>query len=265
MLTNYHTHTTWSDGEAGAAEMAAAARDAGLAEVGISDHYVLTPDHRRLCWSMPLDGLEAYTAAVARLQAETADFPLRLGLETDYFPETIDELAPLLARYPFDYIIGSVHIVDGFLIDENAESWAVLTQDERNEQWRRYWVRLREMAACGLFDIAGHLDLPKKYGCYPTVDFSVEIADVLEAMADTGMSIELNTAGWHKPACEAYPALAILLQARRRDIPLLITADAHAPEQIARDFEHAAALAREAGYRGQVRYRQRERYAVEGW
>jgi histidinol-phosphatase (PHP family) len=76
------------------------------------------------------------------------------------------------------------------------------------------------------------------------------------------MAIEINTAGWSLPAAEAYPSLELLREARSREIPLLINADAHFPEFLTRDFDRARVLAREAGYTGLVRYERRERFPV---
>jgi histidinol-phosphatase (PHP family) len=81
----------------------------------------------------------------------------------------------------------------------------------------------------------------------------------LDAIAEAGMAVELNTSGWHQPCREAYPSPALLRQARRRGIPILISADAHAPADVARSFGPALLMAREAGYTQTVRYAARRR------
>jgi histidinol-phosphatase (PHP family) len=262
MLTTYHNHTNWGDGRASLAEMLAAARAAGVDELGISDHYVLYPGGQPVSWSMPLDFLDAYVAAVLAAAA-TSDAPvLRLGLEADFFPETVATLANRLAPFPFDYLIGSIHFVEGFPVDENADEWEALTVEARDARWRLYWTRVRQLAESRLFDIAGHLDVPKKFGYRPTIDLAAEEAAALEAIAEAGMAIELNTAGWDKPVGEAYPAPRLLRAACRRGIPLVINADAHQPRDLTNHFSRARALAREAGYREVVTYRQRQRTAM---
>jgi histidinol-phosphatase (PHP family) len=259
-LTSYHNHTNLSDGSASLTEMLAGAREAGVAEFGLSDHYVLPPSGQQLNWSMPLEGLDAYAVSVRA--AMGGDLIVRLGIEADYFPETVADVATRLARYPFDYRIGSVHITDGFPIDADAEYWVPLDQDARNAIWRRYWIRLRELAESRVFDIVGHLDLPKKFGYLPTIDLTVEIDAVLDAIAAADMAIELNTAGWDKPIREAYPAPSLLRAACHRGIPLTITADAHAPDTVAAHYARAVLLAREAGYTSLVRFAGRQRTSV---
>jgi histidinol-phosphatase (PHP family) len=199
---------------------------------------------------------------VAELQAAAAGagVTLRIGVEADFFPETVRELGERLAQFPFDYVIGSVHYVDGFPIDRQASDWDALPEAERNAKWRLYWERIRQMAASGVYDFAAHLDLPKKFGHRPTAVLAREEDAALEAIAAAGMAIEINTAGWKLPAQECYPSLPLLRAARERNIPLLINADAHRAEHLTYEFARARAVAREAGYADLVRYAGRCRY-----
>ena len=83
--------------------------------------------------------------------------------------------------------------------------------------------------------------------------------DVIDAIAASGSVIELNTAGWHKPCAEAYPAPRFLELACSAGIGLVISSDAHAPHEVARDFPRAIALAKAAGYRETVLFEKRQR------
>ena len=261
MLASYHVHTRWSDGDRAVADYVRAAGAMGLDEVGISDHYVLTPDGSQVRWGMILDALEGYVDAVQSAACEGGeDLVVRLGIEADYFPETADALKDLLASQPFDYVIGAIHIVDGFPIDENAENWERLTQRERDDMIRRYWIRLREMAESRMFDIAAHLDLTKKFGFKASFDLSDEVSAALDAVASAGMSVEVNTAGWYFPCAEAYPAPSILRGCFERGIPVLIASDAHDPPDLIRGFDRARQLLRDMGCTHIASYAGRRRF-----
>jgi len=265
MLINYHSHTNWSDGQAALEEMIAGAQAAGLAEFGISDHYAPFPDGRQVDWALSPAFLPEYVERVlAAKEAETSGLIVRLGLEIDFFPETIEQAKETLARYPFDYLIGSVHFVKPgprfFPIDFDASYWEALSPEEVNTVWRLYWRQVRALAESDCCDFIGHLDLPKKYGYLPTVDLTAEANAALDAIAAAGLAIEINTAGWQKPIGEAYPSLSLLRAAHGRDIPLLINADAHTPATAAAGYHRAHALAREAGYAELVRYERRQRF-----
>lgn len=258
MLTSLHNHTTWSDGEPTIAQMVAEAERLGVDEVGISDHYALTPDNHRVEWSMPLPKLGEYVAELQKAKALARRTTVRLGVEADFFPETVEELDRRLRAYPFDYVIGSVHFLDDFKIDTSEKDWEALSPDQVNEKWALYWQRIKQMAESGTFDVAAHIDLPKKFGFRPTADVSSEEAAALDAVAKAGMSIEINTAGWYKPCKEAYPTEHILEEARTRRIPLMINADAHSVLHLTRDFDGARAMARRARYTELVSYMGRE-------
>jgi len=262
MTVSYHNHTRWSDGSCTVAEQITAAKELGLDEVGISDHYVLSPSGQPVSWSMPLDRLGEYTAEVREAAASAHGIAVRLGVEADFFPETVETLRATLALHPFDYVIGSVHYVDGFPIDGHARDWDALTPEQVEETWALYWMRIRQMAESRAFDFAAHLDLPKKFGFRPSRDLSTEWNAALDAIAAADMAIEINTAGWSLPAQEAYPSLELLRASRHRNIPLLINADAHTPKVLTRDFKPARALAREAGYTELVRYERRQRFPI---
>jgi histidinol-phosphatase (PHP family) len=262
MIVSYHNHTRWSDGACSVTDQVEAAKALGLGEVGISDHYVLSPSGKPIEWSMPLDRLGEYVAEVREAAATASGIAVRIGIEADYFPETVETLRSVLALHPFDYVIGSVHYVNGFPIDGYARDWESLTPEAVVDTWRLYWTRIGEMAESRVYDFAAHLDLPKKFGFRPSADLTREVNTALDALAAADMAIEINTAGWSLPAKEAYPSLDLLREARSRDIPLLINADAHTPRVLTRSFVRARALAREAGYSELSRYHQRQRYPI---
>lgn len=259
MRISYHNHTTWSDGKSTISEMTEAARKAGLDELGISDHFAIASDHRRFSWAIPVESLDDYVEEVLMAIRNTKDLTVRLGVEVDYFPETLEESIKRLAPYPFDFIIGSVHFIDEFVIDLNAKPWEGLTQDQRDEIWRAYWHHLKHAAQSGYFDFIAHFDLPKKFGFFPGIDLMKEALAALDAIAAADAAIEINCSGWDKPVQEAYPKLIYLQEARRRNIPLLINADAHSADNIIRNFDRARELAASAGYNELVRYDKRQR------
>lgn len=258
MRTSYHCHTIITHGYSTVSEFVRAAIAEGLDELGISEHYTLLPDGRPLDWSMPKCGLDDYFMALQAAKDEAGDkLVLRCGLEADFIPETADELAKILKAYPFDYVIGSVHFVDDFCVDESAHDWNRLSLNERNDIVRAYWDRITRMAHSGLFDIVGHMDLYKKFGHHPTVDISEDISKSLDAIAESGMAVELNTSGLHK-AGEMYPSPTILCECYKRKIPSLVTMDAHDICELTRSRNIGIAALQSAGYTEQAVFAKRK-------
>lgn len=267
MLATYHTHSNWSDGKQTLAEMLAASMRMDIGELGISDHWVLHPHGTIMKWAMHPEALGRYVSDVLALRGESAlrNGPIiRLGLEVDWYPAPHEHASVQRAKldqFPFDYIIGSVHEVDGFTIDGSPAPWANLSQDQVNHLHRRYWQNMKSLGERGGFEIVAHIDLAKKFAFHPTCDLQKEIEEALDAIAAAPNKpvVELNTAGWHKPCRDGYPSLEILRECFKRGIDVTISADAHQPEHLLRDFDKAAARLAEAGYTRVARFANREK------
>jgi histidinol-phosphatase (PHP family) len=261
-LPSYHMHTRWSDGLASLADMVRHAAAAGFREIGISDHLAIMPGARPTPqWSVPPARLADYVAAIGDA-ARATDMSVRVGIELDFFPETFSELLDLIAPYPFDYVIGSVHFDGEFPIDGDPTRWNGLCQAEIDLVHRHYWERMADLAQAGHVDFIGHLDLVKKFGFPASAAPEDAIAAALDAVVAAGLPIELNTAGWHKPCQDAYPCERLLRACCRRGIPVVISDDAHETGQIGRDFGRAVELLHRVGYHETLAFANRQRRAV---
>lgn len=267
---SYHNHTRYSDGKDGVNDMVEAAKAAGIAEFGLSDHLTITPFHdpESKAWSLAEDELDDYFQELAQAKKEHEDkgFQLRFGIEVDYFPENAIAIAAGLREHPLDYIIGSVHYVDRFPVDHTAAHWEGLGPEEITEVWRQYWQRIIGLARSGLYDIVGHLDLPKKFSFYPSVELRAEEDAALAAIRDAHMLLEINSAGLDKPCAEAYPSLSLLQRARALGIPVMAAADAHRCDKVKCNYAAVYELMERAGYDKNIRWRfqkrQRQCYSV---
>jgi histidinol-phosphatase (PHP family) len=194
----------------------------------------------------------------ARLDGVT----LRLGLEVDYFPRAEEGLRRLLAAYPLDFVLGSVHWLDGWGFDHlsRVERWQGRDVDE---VYRRYFAELGRAARSGLFDVIAHPDLVKVAGHRPAFDPTPLYEEAARALAAAGVAAEVSTAGLRKPVHEIYPAEPFLRLLRQHDVPITLASDAHRPEDVGRDFAASVALARRCGYTRICRFVQRRREEVE--
>jgi histidinol-phosphatase (PHP family) len=221
------------------------ARAVGVDEIGFTEHgYYFT--QLRTLWDVPYQverceyDLDAYVDAV--LQARARGLPVKLGLEVDYVPGREDETRALLAPYPWDYLLGSVHWIDGYAIDGEPR---LLDQIGVEATWSRYFETLARAAGSGLFDSLSHPDLVKIFGeRAPSFDYT----DIADAIAESGVAVEVSTAGLRKPVGELYPHPELLAACRARGVPVTTGSDAHTPDLVGRDFDHARELLRCAGY-----------------
>ena len=201
--------------------------------------------------------LDAYVACV--LEAKAAGLPVVLGLEVDYYEGRMDDVAALLAGYPFDVLLGSVHWTGTWRFDDLGDdvSMAQWTTRPVEAAWDAYVRALEELAASGTCDVLAHPDLIKVTGRRPAApeEFWDRIA---EAAGASGMAAEVSSAGWRKPVGEAYPAPALLTRLAARGVAFTTASDAHGLPDVADRVGELAALLDDAGvarlrtYRGRV-------------
>ena len=248
-----HTHTALCKHASGAPEeYLAAARNAGLAYWGVSDHFP-APAGYDAAFRMGPDELPRYFGILDSLRESAKGSGLRVlaAAEFDYVPERMDEVFAALdpLRPKFDYLIGSVHYVGDFAFDDpdKVDEWRSYGVDA---VWDGYLADLKAFVGLGGFNVLAHSDLPKKFGFRASDPGMVlrRMTEIYECAAAKGICLELNTAGLRVPANEIYPALELLRAAFRAGMKITLGSDAHKPEQVAYGFDRAAGLARSVGW-----------------
>ncbi|MHB8233590.1 MAG: histidinol-phosphatase [Solirubrobacteraceae bacterium] len=257
MLTDYHLHLRPDDLDASADEYFSEAnvqryRDAagerGIAELGVSEH-IYRFEQALDIWQHPFwvpfarDDLDTYCAFVR----ERTD--LRLGIEADFVPGAEDRTANLLAERDFDYVVGSVHFIREGAVD--MDDYSVWDSGRSVEQiWQRYFETIGESARSGLFDILAHPDLVKIWGPerpLPEGDLRRYYEPAIEAIAESGIAVEVSTAGLRKRVKELYPAPAFLAMCVEVGAPIALSSDAHRPQDIGADYDSALELLQQLG------------------
>jgi histidinol-phosphatase (PHP family) len=259
VIATYHNHSSWSDGQPTFAEIYAFAEKVGVDVLGLSDHFCVLPNGASPVWSLQPGRVDAYLDDVMSFQGK-GKIEVRVGLEFDWFENHDRIVRPYVEGISLDYRIGAVHHVEGRQFDVDISYWADRSEEERDEIYVKYWGLIREMAESRLFDIAAHIDLPKKLGYHPCSDLSLHIDAALDAIHESRMVVELNTAGFGKPCADGYPSLQILQKCEKRGIPVTLSSDGHIPEHTLFEFERGLTRLHEAGFTSIARFRRREKF-----
>jgi histidinol-phosphatase (PHP family) len=205
--------------------------------------------------------LDAYVDVVQAVKAE--GLPVVLGLEVDFYQDRMDEVAGLLAGYPFDVLLGSVHWLGAWRFDVLNDplvvaEWAVRDIDG---VWDEYTRAMEELAASGVCDVFAHPDLVKIAGRVPALPD--EYYDrITEAAVQSGMAAEVSSAGWRKPVGEEYPAPPLLKRFVEQGVPLTTASDAHSLPDVADRADDMRDLLLGAGVTRLQGYHQRQPYDV---
>jgi histidinol-phosphatase (PHP family) len=261
MPADYHIHTAYCGHARGSiGEYIEAAIAQGLTEIGFSDHlgrYYLTPVQRRRYgdWGMDERKLGPYFSDLLEArEAYKGRIAIALGLEVDYVEGCEELLDPLLTRYPFDYLLCSIHCLPRF-------GWRHLTSYLRyadtSEIYSEYFRVVRSAIASGFFDILAHPDLIWRTIGWPAREASLpyrEIADMAAAAtaADHAIEINANALRWsmehHLDSGD--PFAALLDQCGKLGTRVSLGSDAHEPGSVGRLFGELRAALRGRGIAG---------------
>ncbi|HEX2974451.1 MAG TPA: histidinol-phosphatase, partial [Bacteroidales bacterium] len=198
--TDYHMHSTFSDGRTSPEEYIGPAIDAGIREIGFSDHLTLfrDPEH----WNMDPARVPEYIDYVERLKQKTKEINIRTGLEVDYFEGREQETGEFLKPFNLDYIIGSVHFQGEVTVDLGPQFYE---GNDIDTLFARYFKTVEAAVASGLFDIIGHCDLIRIYGYRPEGDIEPLYRSLAGCMKKHDVAFEINTNGRNRPLADFYP------------------------------------------------------------
>lgn len=266
-VPDYHMHTPRCNHASGSIlNYAEAALQAGLTEIGISDHAPM-PDNFDAEWRMHMSELDHYRQELKQAQQQMlpSGLTVRCALEADFHPDHQGFIQQLTAQFDWDYIIGSVHFIKdwGFDNPDDQDGWKFWSLEEA---WCAYFDAVAESAASGIFDIIGHPDLLKKYGhLMPINNRLVDRAEtrMLESVLATNATLEISSAGLRKPVAEIYPHNGMIAKAAHMGIPFSFGSDAHAPSDVGHGMQLCIQTLIDHGIRHIASFKQRQRCLVE--
>ncbi|MFH8291821.1 histidinol-phosphatase [Streptomyces sp. NPDC018059] len=239
-----------------------AAIDAGLHTLGFSDHtpfFAEPEDHHRPWVAMAKSEFPRYVTEAEELRKEYADrIRILVGVESDFFPEHAGLYGDTLRRYDFDYVIGSVHVMDGVDLFR-PERWQGATDDDLKRAKEKYCDLVTQSARSGLFDVLGHVDAVKA-ACPAMSSIATPATErMVRAFAETDVVVEVNTSGSTKECGGWYPDPDILEMAAHYGVRMTFGSDAHDPERVGEEHEEVRRTLRELGHRHWYVFERRRR------
>jgi len=250
VLTDYHVHLRVDDPQstpaasaftaANAERYREVADDRGIEELGVAEH-VYRFTQALGVWNHPLwvesahDDIDEYV----RFVREETD--LRLGIEADFIPGREERMRTLLEGRDWDYVVGSIHFLsDGALDYDRFDVWN--SGRSPDHVWSTYFEWLGELAVTGMYDILAHPDLVKHWGRerpWPEKDLRFYYDIAMERIAESGIAVEVSTAGLRKPVGEIYPSSAFLEMIVDAGNPIALSSDAHTTEHLGFGYDEA--------------------------
>lgn len=251
MIWDSHMHCFFSgDSDTNPEDMIKAAQKKGLAGICFTDH--LDYDYKEEPGLFDLD-IDSYYKEISRLQDKYKEIlPIHFGIEMGLQPHLVETNNEVTAKYPFDFVIGSSHVVHG------VDPYYPVYYEGRTEDegYQEYFESILENVNTNAdFDVYGHLDYVVRYGPNKNVYYSYEkyadvIDEILRQLILKGKGIELNTGGFKAGLGHPNPCEDILLRYKELGGEIItIGADAHIPEYVGYEFDKAISILKSVGFK----------------
>jgi len=241
ILSDYHVHTVYCDGNDTPRDMVLSAIDKGMSEIGILAHS-FTPFDKRYC--IQEEKIQAFIREISELKVEFKDkIKVLCGVEQDYFSKNISG---------FDYKIGSVHyvLVDGkyLEIDESEDITKSIVEDYFDGDWYALCEEYFNLASDVLnktnADIIGHFDLITKFNKdYKYFDESnpryvKAYRSAIDKLIVYNKLFEINTGAIYKGFKNTpYPSESIIDYIKKKGGRFILSSDSHKKESLCFSFE----------------------------
>ena len=261
-ISDYHIHSHFShDSRNEPRELIEEAITKGLKAICITDHNDKDyPLH--LGYMDPVFDIDEYYLTFSALRKEyRGRIDLRIGVEIGLQPHLVEYFNAFTGTHPLDYILGSVHVVNG--TDPYSRENFIGRSDEE-VYMETFLVTLENITLNVDFDVLGHLDYVTRYGTYQDRDYSYEkfadhIDSILRKLITDGRGIELNTAGFKHGLPYAHPHSDILKRYRELGGEIItVGSDAHRPGQVAYEFDKAKEILLTCGFAYYTEFKERK-------
>lgn len=257
-----HTHNNALgvfDGVNTPLEMFQKAESLGWDEIGVTNHFIWHP-HMPLSHRMFFDdyqeALNVHQQALDLLKEaiDKVNIKVRIGYEVDYFPSAkwCDGFEKMMEILKPEYLIGSTHFI------RNAEETflcnifhlrnlpASTTKEQMREYLKNYWLNIISSIESGYFNFIAHLDYCAVFDLCMEPEWDEYKWMVIEALAKHNMPYEINTGGYTRLQTP-HPHPWMIAELCKRDVPVILSDDAHNVDVLGRYFSEAEQLLKSFG------------------
>lgn len=258
MKADFHVHTNFSaDSNTSPEEQIQAAMRMGLRTICITDHHDI--DFSEPGFEIDFD---AYFPDLERLQEKyRGRIEVLIGMEFGLQPHLGASCRALAEKYPFDFIVSSMHLIDG----KDPYYPAMFDGKTDEEVYRRGFELTLESIRCTPdFDALGHLDYIVRYGKRQAEEYTYQkygdyLDEILRYLIENGKALELNTGGWKYGLCFAHPHPEVLKRYKELGGEMItVGSDGHSPRELAFDFHKVGDYLNACGFKYYTEFRQRK-------
>lgn len=251
---NLHQHSNFSDGADDPEPYVQKAIDLGFTAIGFSEHSPLPFDNP---FSLKKENVSNYVNTIDNLNDKyNSKITIYRALEMDFIPKISEDFNFWKEECKTDYLIGSVHLVsppntnelwftDGPKYQTYDDGLIKYFDGDIRKGVKTYYNQMNSMIDTQDFDIVGHVDKITMHNRnrYFTEDerwYQKMIDETLDLIKQKDLIVEVNTRGKYKKRSEyLFPDGIALQKVSKLGIPVIISSDAHQPDELNLGFEDA--------------------------
>lgn len=258
---DYHMHSDNScDCRVSMAAMCRAAITKGIPEIAFTEHFDEKPED--VCFGRYDPDRYFRDLETCRAEFAPQGLTIKAGVEVGEGHLYQPSVQRVLASYPYDLVLGSLHWSRG----ESVFSLDYFRARTPDQAAHEYFTEMIEMIEAGGFDILSHLDVIKRYGFrvygkFDTLDYEDHIRAVLAAAIKAGITPEINTSALRMSVNQTHPTAEVIQwYYAMGGRTLTIGSDAHSTDDLGTGLEQAIQIARDAGFTHLTQFAARKGY-----
>ena len=251
-LSDFHIHTPYCGHAHGKIiDYVEKAIQLGMKKICFTDHlgrYYLTPSQKKRYWDwgMNKQNLARYYLELEDVKTTYKDrIEIRSGLEIDYIEGAEDMIMPLIEKYSFDFLLGSIHCLPKY-------GWKHIANYTEKDMWpifSEYFRAAKAALSAGIFNSLAHIDFIWRYSKWPakkSLAIFRLIEEIVETASSHNMAIEINSNGylWSQiyTVIGGDPFEVLLRSIKKFNVPITVGSDAHKPHYVGKSFKEMGHL-----------------------
>ena len=244
-MIDTHVHSNISyDGKSSIEEYIKTSSSKKVSEITFTEHLDISDE------KINIDLDNYYKTFIT--EKEKSILPIYFGLEVGMNQLYNNRISEIVKNYPFDFIIGSSHVVNGYVLGEDEE---LLKRYSNNEIYKMYYQEvLNNINTFNNFDVYGHLDHIIRYIAIDKDDAYKNnkklIDEVLISLIERGKGIEVNSSGFRFDCNGPHPSIELLKRYKQLGGKIItIGSDAHKYWELSRDLDNTLDVIEECGFK----------------
>lgn len=179
------------------------------------------------------DSILEYQNLIKEMRTIDFGIDVKFGLEVCYEPQYEQIIKELVSDFDYDFLVGSVHAIDGLIYDSSWSLDELWHKYDVNHIYKRYYENVFKLVESDLFSQIGHPDTIKMFNIYPTYDLTQTYIDLAKLCKKHDIYVENNVGCFYRYHHKDMGLSKELLEIfKKHGCKMITVSDAHYPEHV---------------------------------